>query len=157
MKKILISIKPKWVAKILNGEKTIEIRKTLSNCELPVEVYIYCTKEDNLCCIKRDRDRYVCGKDFDLRDFPYLSSGYEGKGKIVGKFLLKEILTLNVRSALKGTCVSYDVYKNYCGDRGCYGWVISDLEIFDKPIALEQKAPQSWCYLRTEEQKNETK
>ena len=27
MKQLLISIKPKWVAKILNGEKTIEIRK----------------------------------------------------------------------------------------------------------------------------------
>ena len=28
MKHIMISIKPKWVAKILNGEKTIEIRKS---------------------------------------------------------------------------------------------------------------------------------
>ena len=44
MKKILISIKPKWVAKILNGEKTIEVRKTAPKCELPCEVYIYCSK-----------------------------------------------------------------------------------------------------------------
>ena len=27
MKKILISIRPKWVEKIVNGEKTIEVRK----------------------------------------------------------------------------------------------------------------------------------
>lgn len=37
MKKILISIKPKWTAKILNGEKTLEIRKTAPK-DLPCEV-----------------------------------------------------------------------------------------------------------------------
>lgn len=44
MKSILISIKPEYVEKILNGEKTIEIRKTKPNIELPCKVYIYCTK-----------------------------------------------------------------------------------------------------------------
>ena len=27
MKTIMISIKPRWVAKMINGEKTIEVRK----------------------------------------------------------------------------------------------------------------------------------
>ena len=40
MKKILISIKPKYVAEILNHRKTLEIRKTAPKCELPCEVYI---------------------------------------------------------------------------------------------------------------------
>ena len=44
MKSILISIKPQYVADILNGYKTIEIRKTKPKCELPCKVYIYCTK-----------------------------------------------------------------------------------------------------------------
>lgn len=44
MKSILISIKPEWVALILNGTKTIEIRKTMPKCELPIKCYIYCTK-----------------------------------------------------------------------------------------------------------------
>lgn len=35
MKSIMISIKPEWVKKILNGDKTIEIRKTMPKCELP--------------------------------------------------------------------------------------------------------------------------
>ena len=43
-KAILISIKPKYVAKILNGEKTIEIRKTMPK-DLPIDVYIYCPKD----------------------------------------------------------------------------------------------------------------
>ena len=44
MKSVLISIKPKWVEKILGGEKTIEVRKTKPNLDVPFKVYIYCTK-----------------------------------------------------------------------------------------------------------------
>ena len=35
MREIMISIQPQWVEKILSGEKTIEIRKTMPKCELP--------------------------------------------------------------------------------------------------------------------------
>ena len=38
MKNIIISIKPQYVEKILNGEKTIEIRKTMPKYELPCKV-----------------------------------------------------------------------------------------------------------------------
>ena len=44
MKSILLSIKPKWVAKILNGEKTIEVRKKFPK-DYKGWVYIYCTKD----------------------------------------------------------------------------------------------------------------
>ena len=44
MKAIMISIRPEFVEKILNGKKTIEIRKTEPNCKFPIKVYIYCTK-----------------------------------------------------------------------------------------------------------------
>ena len=44
MKAILMSIKPKYVAKILNGEKTIEIRKKFPK-DYVGWVYIYCTKD----------------------------------------------------------------------------------------------------------------
>lgn len=44
MKSILISIKPEHVVKILMGEKTVEIIKTMPKCGLPIDVYIYCTK-----------------------------------------------------------------------------------------------------------------
>ena len=42
MKSVLISIQPKWVEKIANGEKTIEVRKTAPDA--PFKCYIYCTK-----------------------------------------------------------------------------------------------------------------
>ena len=42
-KAILISIQPQWVAKEINGEKTIEVRKKLPKDYIGW-VYIYCTK-----------------------------------------------------------------------------------------------------------------
>lgn len=44
MKSVLISIRPEWVEKIVNGEKTIEVRKSAPK-ELPFKAYIYCTKD----------------------------------------------------------------------------------------------------------------
>lgn len=44
MKKVLISINPKWCEKIVSGEKTIEVRKS-SPKKVPFKCYIYCTKE----------------------------------------------------------------------------------------------------------------
>ena len=42
-KAVLISIRPEWVRKILNGSKTVEIRKTEPKCGVPFKCYIYCT------------------------------------------------------------------------------------------------------------------
>ena len=48
-----MSIRPQWVAKILNGEKTIEIRK-----KFPIDyvgcVYIYCTKDRKQCLVRNN-------------------------------------------------------------------------------------------------------
>lgn len=48
MKAIMISIQPQWVEKILNGEKKIEIRKSMPKCQLPCKVFIYCTQGTTL-------------------------------------------------------------------------------------------------------------
>ena len=45
MKSVLISIQPKWVEKIANGQKTIEVRKTRPKLETPFKCYIYQTKK----------------------------------------------------------------------------------------------------------------
>ena len=58
-KAILISIHPQYVQKILEGSKTIEIRKTKPKCELPCKVYIYCTKEKTSLPILKDIGGYA--------------------------------------------------------------------------------------------------
>lgn len=40
----MLSVRPKWVEKIANGEKTIEVRKTRPKLETPFKCYIYCTQ-----------------------------------------------------------------------------------------------------------------
>ena len=59
-KAILMSIQPQWVAKILNGEKTIEVRKKFPK-DYVGWVYIYCTKG------KRNGDNW-------LRKYPFCLS-----------------------------------------------------------------------------------
>ena len=91
-KAILMSIQPQWVAKILNGEKTIEVRKKFSK-DYVGWVYIYCTKKDELGRIRKlcHNDRFICGKDFNIKDFPKLLSGYNGKGKVVARFWCDDV------------------------------------------------------------------
>lgn len=71
----MISIKPQWVEKILNGEKTIEIRKTMPKCELPVKIYIYCTKQK-----------------IDVNGYKYCTTR---SGKVVAEFTLNKVEKIN--------------------------------------------------------------
>lgn len=159
MKSILISIKPKWVAKILKGEKTIEIRTTAPKCALPIDVYIYCTKT-----IKPISD-YDWG-EFTFDDLPKL-------GKVVAKFTLRKverfIQGLNndeyerlpnfalqdydyygLEYLMEKACLNDEEINEYTPDLSFYAWHISDLEIFDEPKKLNGKAPQSWQYIEVE-------
>ena len=133
MKSIMISIKPEWVAKILNGEKTIEVRKTAPKCGLPIDVYIYCTKTI------KPISNYKWG-EFTFDDLPKL-------GKIVAKFSLKAVhkfdwrLVANPFFKVRGSCLTYNQLREYATDKkgkihDLYGWQISDLEIFDRPREL---------------------
>ena len=135
MKSIVISIKPEWVAKILNGEKTIEVRKTAPKCGLPIDVYIYCTKTI------KPVSNYNWG-EFAFDDLPKL-------GKIVAKFTLKAVhkfdwqLVANPFFKVRGSCLSYSQLRDYATDKkgkihDLYGWQISDLEIFDEPKELSE-------------------
>lgn len=153
MKSILISIKPKYVAEILNHRKTIEIRKTAPKCDLPIDVYIYCTKGAGL-------QQYV---DEYFTDEGSLSLKNE---KVVAKFRLEKIDEVHVDEhmlkdrawdyVLSNSCLNREELRAYAGGSHPYygvvfAWHISDLRIFDKPKPLSEfglkHAVQSWCYV----------
>ena len=139
-KAILISIRPEWVAKILNGKKTIEIRKTAPKCELPIDVYIYCTK------------------GFSRGPLGYFKEGklVVLQGKVVAKFALKKVepilkvegpcrrnTPLDYRTPLFFPDVLYNKSKldpyqidDYMAGGKAYAWHIFDLQTFDKPKEL---------------------
>lgn len=130
MRAIMISIKPEWVEKILNGEKTIEIRKTMPKCELPCKVYIYETK---------GKGKFVnCGKKREKIG-----------GKVVAEFTLNIVNEFKVFENssvqywnwynLEKSCLTYDEISNYIGrDKIGYAWHINNLKIYDKPKELSE-------------------
>ena len=161
-KAILMSIKPQYVAKILNKEKTIEIRKRFPK-DYVGWVYIYCTKDKKyanlinrggfltgmVCarfwCDKVEEITFYPKKPFDRYGTPYRAT-YD---------LLTE------------SCLEYDELDNYLNKNNGYAIHITKLEIFDKPKELNsfvskiivnkeegittklymQKPFQSWGYI----------
>ena len=165
MKAIMISIQPQWIEKILNGEKTIEIRKTMPKCELPCKVYIYCTKSkptlqyfynwQNYKPIS-EHSTWASGRTINVGDY--------GNGKVVAEFTLKQVETLwknnkNKTSTArvidkdafeKQTCMTWEQYCEYhkCKNfkyPNSYAWHIDDLKIYDKPKELNEFRPNGRC------------
>lgn len=169
MKHIMISIKPEWVAKILNGEKTLEIRKTIPKCDLPCKVYIYCTKDSKHLVapfnfvegwfykVYDDNTHYCNGCSWNM--------GETINGKVVAEFTLNKVEQFSVGSLRsddieKLACVTYKQMIDYyykpqeldgkTAKLG-YAWHIEDLHIYDQPKELAEfglkRPPQSYQYL----------
>ena len=142
-KAVLISIRPEWVEKIANGEKTIEVRKTKPKLETPFKCYIYCT---NI------RPFLVWGDVFRGDWFTEFTriSGYSRaeadkiwdvfNGHIAGEFTCDRIYELAPLNHApddieKQACLTREEIVNYLKGTG-YGWHISDLKIYDAPKKL---------------------
>ena len=133
-KAVLFSIHPKWCEKIVNGNKTIEVRKTRPKLDTPFKCYIYCTRGN-------DANR--------LRG---------AQGKIIGEFTCDAITRVNIcgfwndsgkqlDNRLKETCLTSEELCNYLGEKAGYGWHISNLKIYDTPRELSEfrkACPNSW-------------
>lgn len=161
MKSILISIQPQWVQKILNEEKTIEVRKTAP--EPPFKAYIYCTKgNENLIqwndsaggdgnynspqCI-HFKCRELTNRKVDEKMGETLLNS-----KVVAEFICNKVsdLTEAIESAisdnyhayndirLEKACLHIDDLSKYMqkGRHGAVGIHISDLKVYDKPKEL---------------------
>ena len=149
-KAVMLSIRPKWVEKIANGEKTIEVRKTKPKLDTPFKCYIYCTlqgcNEFFRVDLGRDVAKWNRGKWADR------------KGKIIGEFTCDRIFSINVFDNgsiqnwlfehMERSCLTYEELADYIGNgKTGYGWHISDLLIYDQPrelTAFRRACPNSW-------------
>lgn len=148
MKSILISIKPQWVEKIFNREKTVEIRKSKPKCELPCKVYIYETKDKILIGEHFERSKskenlYFGGKAKYITKKDY----YFGKGKVVAEFTLNKVNKFDyeglkfyevLEDVLKHSCLTDEELCNYIQDGIGYGWRIDNLIIYDTAKELNE-------------------
>lgn len=176
-KAVLISIKPEWVGKILNGEKIMEFRKTIPNCELPCKYYIYATKPVGKVVGEFTLNYwYKFGLEVENNGVHYVDTNdwqryFEPKMSI---------------ASIKRGCVPLDKLRKYLNGKDGYALYIDDLKKYDQPKELSEfnlpeceksecacenckhlevintpyayetncvkprkltKAPQSWCYV----------
>lgn len=160
MKAVLLSIRPKWCKKIANLQKTVEIRKTAPNLEVPFKCYIYCTKAPKkLITIFRDGEESYDGEIYhgktkfitwdgigvpdDIDSAMQMVIGEFTCDKIdklvhVGTMMDINILTLYgwykpAGELLQAACLTEAAAKKYLQGRNGYGWHISDLKIYNQP------------------------
>ena len=141
-KSILLSIRPEWVAKILNGEKTIEVRKRFPK-DYVGWVYIYCTKDSkNILC------HYYDGHWFTTKDKNTNWKMYMN-GKVIGRFWCDKVEEITTekwspskeQDLLKLSCLTENQLFDYCNlesGKPFYAIHISKLEIFDEPKELSE-------------------
>ena len=169
-KAVMLSIRPKWVEKIANGEKTIEVRKTKPKLKTPFKCYIYCTRNKHLAFVQNAAgiNLIAC-----LNAETVITVGCSvGNGKVIGEFTcdrIYELAPLNHApdDVEKQACLTREEIVNYLKGTG-YGWHISDLRIYDTPKELSEftglrdtkfgaapyeikRPPQSWCYVEAME------
>ena len=147
MKAVLISTQSKWVEKIANRKKTIEVRKTAPK-QVPFKCYIYCTSAKPYL-YKEANPPFELFLDSEL----YKGKGYDDRlfsSKIIGEFVcdrIDEIYQCNSGWVKENACISKDEFFDYLGiprgthfgyDKKAYAWHISDLKIYDKPKELSE-------------------
>lgn len=177
MKSIMISIQPKWCAKIESGVKTIEVRKTRPKIETPFKCYIYESKgktkywSQPMPIPYREGGGKVIGEFVRDRIEEYRTEFYDEEEAYqeIRKVWLDEdydypvedyrIITTNEREnpsdckLLKNACLTFDEIKKYVGygDGKFCSLHISELKIYDKPKELgEFRKPcdaDENCYL----------
>lgn len=165
MKAVLISIQPKWVEKIANGKKTIEVRKTAPK-QVPFKCYIYATKKKHLIAIFK-KGEYIFSDDHSFGKFDeniFVKDNHRWQGKVIGEFVCDKVFLLHPytydggnadlrhrkliqtfegsskeNEILAATCLTQDEMFDYIGAGNYgYGWHISDLKIYDKPKELSE-------------------
>lgn len=159
MKSVLISIRPQWCEKIVNGEKTIEVRKTAPK-GVPFKAFIYATRPKNFykCGAVSTSDEllWLANGKVEMGDgFKLWADGDEYQclnGRIIGEFICdkitkyrytkpwlyngKRIYHLPIDTI--NTCLSYEEIEQYLGNKDGYGLHITALKIYDKPRALSE-------------------
>ena len=140
-KAVLISVRTEWCEKIVNGRKTIEVRKTRPKMNTPFKCYIY------ECGNGKVIGEFLCDEIININ----------GAGRIPS-------------DAARPTCLEPAELHQYLGAATGFGWHISNLKIYDTPrelrefyavpneveVALKAKPrpitrpPQSWRYVEEE-------
>lgn len=158
MKAVILSVRPEWCQKIVDGNKTVEVRKSKPKLETPFKCYIYCTYGKGL--IER-WDEVLPNFLIDQKVTKGKMWGNLCNGKVIGEFVCDRVYQYSSASYIENTdisteemsiqsCLSPQELSDYELSAepkenciyliGIYGWHISQLEIYAHPKEL------SWFY-----------
>ncbi len=137
-KAVMLSIRPKWCAKIVGGKKTVEVRKTRPKLKPPFRAYVYCSSV----------------KAMPLLPYVKLHAQTSGlidvwSGKVIASFVCDLVDTLVPAAEPYGiydisddyvtqSCLAGGALWDYGNGATLYGWHISDLKIYDTPKELTE-------------------
>jgi predicted transcriptional regulator len=158
-KSILISINPFPALTILNGNKTLELRKSIPK-DFKGWVYLYVAKAKPL--LTYDKFDWDSGWVlYDNKDEYYSDHAFSVNGKVVARFWFDEYdeyvdvsncgmtscgmecdneftyKLYDLDDELEKLCLSYNEVYYYGRGKDLYAWHIKQLEIFDAPKELK--------------------
>lgn len=139
MKAILMSIKPQHVANILNGLKTIEIRRRFPS-DYVGWVYIYCTKAKPYITGIYNYEHKIVYGDIENKN-------HNINGKVVARFWcdrVDEFYDFD-DDLCEQACLDRGEMLDYLGDKKGYAIHITKLEIFDKPKEIREFKTHLGC------------
>ena len=133
MKAVLLSIHPQWCDKILDGKKTIEVRKTKPKLEPPFKCYIYMTSGG-----------WAWRDPFATAVIPPSGKMYNGAQTVIGEFTCDKISIFRPKSITlehefkKRSCLTVQELIDYADTKNehIYAWSISNLIVYDEPKPL---------------------
>lgn len=159
-KAVMLSVRPKWCEQIVNGEKTVEVRKTRPNPSTPFRVYIYCTRDKHLALIQnRAGANLIACMDAETA-IPV--GGFAGNGKVIGEFVCdrtdrlarvgfdgsgepakycicnSDMSVWPVDGICEEACLTQEELEKYLGGYEGYGLHISGLKVYDTPKELSE-------------------
>lgn len=146
MKVVLVSTCSNWCEKIVSGEATVRVCKSMPKLQTPFKVYIYCTKGKPF--IQKIRFGDIAISHTQISKNLY-------NGKVIGEFVCDKIevlfntegnpenyMTDILPNILQNTALSFKEFQDYVGSRSdknsIYGWHISQLKIYNKPKELSE-------------------
>lgn len=155
---VLLSVRPRWCEFIAHYGKTIEVRKTKPKIPTPFTCYIYCTRDKNgwLGCIDNETKRIGRMSPLNIETGKRL--GIESvSGKVIGEFVCDQIIDIDwgIEEGVyfdaewqdgfapngegdNPTCLSFVELADYLTENEGFGWHISDLVIYDRPLELSE-------------------
>lgn len=142
MKAVMLSIHPQWCDKILDGRKTIEVRKTKPKLEPPFKCYIYMTSGG-----------WAWRDPFATAVIPPSGEMYNGAKAVIGEFTCDKISIFRPKSITlehefkKRSCLTVQELIDYADtkDEHIYAWSISNLIVYDEPKAVQDFRANNCC------------